>query len=114
MLAGQAIFSSFTGGSNLAIAVSTLVVAALFLPLRARLQRRRRPPLLPPPVRRRNARSRHSAPRRDEVELEGLRSDLRGRRRETMQPAHVSLWLRSAAAMSRGPRCGRLGVVVAA
>ena len=32
VLAGQAVFSSFAGGSNLAIAVSTLVVAALFLP----------------------------------------------------------------------------------
>ena len=38
MLAGQALFSSFAGGSNLAIAVSTLVVAALFLPVRARVQ----------------------------------------------------------------------------
>ena len=34
VLAGQAVFSSFAGGSNLAIAVSTLVVAALFLPVR--------------------------------------------------------------------------------
>ena len=39
VLAGQALFSSFAGGSNLAIAVSTLVVAALFLPVRARAQR---------------------------------------------------------------------------
>ena len=39
VLAGQAVFSSVTGSSNLSIAVSTLFVAALFLPVRTRLQR---------------------------------------------------------------------------
>ena len=93
----QLVFRALTGQQQqpqLAIVISTLVIAALFNPLRRRIQAF---------IDRRFYRNKYDARKtleafstrlRDETDLDALNDELVGVVRETIQPAHVSLWLR--------------------
>ncbi len=95
VFAGQHLLVSLIGQSNAVVLVgSTLIVAALFQPLRQRIQRI---------IDRRFYRRKYDAAKivaaysatlRQEVDLDQLHDHLLAVVQETMQPAHVSLWLR--------------------
>src|SRR5215212_8807733 len=103
----QELFRTLTGqASQLGIVASTLAIAALFNPLRHRIQGF---------IDRRFYRRKYDARKtleafssklREETDLDTLSDDLEGVIRETMQPSHVSLWLRPDPILKSAKRSG--------
>jgi hypothetical protein len=100
ILLSRALVAPLTGSSELAIVASTLAIAALFLPLRRRIQNT---------IDKRFYRRKYDAAKvlqafgataRDETELERLTAEMLRVVDETIQPEFVGLWLREAPARS--------------
>lgn len=94
VLAGEALFSPVASGSSVAVALSTLVVAGLFLPVRRRVQRFVDRRFYRRKVDAEETLARFAARLRHERDIDSLQAEVCAVVGETMAPAHVQLWLR--------------------
>jgi hypothetical protein len=94
VIASEAVFAPVAGGSSVAVALSTLVVAGLFLPVRTRVQRFVDRRFYRSKVNAEETLARFGAQLRRESDLETILGELHIAVREAIQPAEVWLWLR--------------------